>query len=230
MQSPVAVAAMKLIANTRLRQSEDGQDLLEYGLLCALIALFALGRRGDRRTNHPQRVLEVHCQQFLVAAFAALSRRRTGRDDDRHPDPPHPERVDCLDGGRRIRILRPRDSAVSRSRLRRSLSCSAWLLMMPGHLLGATGAGDVKLMAAVGAIVGPAVVVNAFLFTAIAGGVLALIVAAQRQRLAATLAGTARLIAAPVGARQEIRSATSASRFAYGPAIAVGSVLAALVG
>ena len=46
-------------------------------------------------------------------------------------------------------------------------------LMMPGHALGATGAGDVKFMAAVGAIVGPALVVSAFLFTAVAGGVLA---------------------------------------------------------
>jgi Flp pilus assembly pilin Flp len=43
MQSAVAVAALKRIANARLRRSEDGQDLLEYGLLCALIALFALG-------------------------------------------------------------------------------------------------------------------------------------------------------------------------------------------
>ena len=104
------------------------------------------------------------------------------------------------------------------------------LLMLPGHLLGATGAGDVKLMAAVGAIVGPAIVVKAFLFAAIAGGVLAVIVAVQRKRLGTTLAGTARMIATPVGARQEIQSATSASRFAYGPAIAVGSVLAAFAG
>jgi prepilin peptidase CpaA len=103
-------------------------------------------------------------------------------------------------------------------------------LMLPGHLLGATGAGDVKLMAAIGAIVGPAVVVTAFLFTAIAGGVLALAVAIRRRRLSATLAGTGRLIAGPSEVRQEIRSATAASRFAYGPAIAVGSVLAALVG
>ena len=51
------------------------------------------------------------------------------------------------------------------------------LLMMPGHALGATGAGDVKLMAAVGAIVGPGLVVSAFLFTAIAGGILAILVA-----------------------------------------------------
>jgi prepilin peptidase CpaA len=103
-------------------------------------------------------------------------------------------------------------------------------LMLPGHMLGATGAGDVKLMAAIGTIVGPGIVVNAFLFTAVAGGMLAVVVALRRRRLSATLAGTARMIAAPTGAKQEIRSATASSRFAYGPAIAVGSVLAALVG
>ena len=103
-------------------------------------------------------------------------------------------------------------------------------LMMPGHLLGATGAGDVKLMGAVGAIVGPGLAVTAFLFTAVAGGVLAVIVAARRRRLAATVAGTGRLVAAPAEARREIRAAKPVSRFAYGPAIAIGSVLAALIG
>lgn len=103
-------------------------------------------------------------------------------------------------------------------------------LMMPGHALGATGAGDVKLMAAVGAIVGPALVVSAFLFTAVAGGVLAIAVALSRRRLAATLAGTGRLITAPGGVTKEIEAATGSSRFAYGPAIAIGSVLAALMG
>lgn len=103
-------------------------------------------------------------------------------------------------------------------------------LMMPGHLLGATGAGDVKLMAAVGAIVGPGLTVTAFLFTAIAGGVLAVVVAVRRRRLAATFAGTGRLIAAPTDAPRELRTAAPVSRFAYGPAIAIGSVLAALVG
>ena len=105
-----------------------------------------------------------------------------------------------------------------------------FLLMIPGHALGATGAGDVKFMAAVGAIVGPAMVVSAFLFTAVAGGVLAVAVALRRQRLAATLAGTGRLIAAPGEAKKEIQAATGSSRFAYGPAIAIGSVLAALMG
>jgi prepilin peptidase CpaA len=103
-------------------------------------------------------------------------------------------------------------------------------LMMPGHLLGATGAGDVKLMAAVGAIVGPVLVVSAFVFSAIAGGVLAVAVAIRRKRLAATLAGTGRMLAGPTGARQEVQAATAANRFAYGPAIAAGSVIAALLG
>jgi prepilin peptidase CpaA len=103
-------------------------------------------------------------------------------------------------------------------------------LMLPGYKLGATGAGDVKLMAAVGAILGPAMVVMAFLFTGVAGGVLAVAVALRRRRLGTTIQGTRRLLAAPSDVRKEIQAATVASRFAYGPAIAVGSVLAALIG
>jgi prepilin peptidase CpaA len=103
-------------------------------------------------------------------------------------------------------------------------------LMLPGHIIGATGAGDVKLMGAIGSILGPAGVVKAMLFTAVAGGVLALAVAARRRRLGETLAGTARMVAAPVEARRDIQSASSGRRFAYAPAIAAGSVIAALLG
>ena len=43
MQSSVAVAALKSLAETRrFRRSEEGQDLLEYGLLAALIAVIAI--------------------------------------------------------------------------------------------------------------------------------------------------------------------------------------------
>ena len=103
------------------------------------------------------------------------------------------------------------------------------LLMMPGYALGATGAGDVKLMAAVGAIVGPSLVFSAFVCTSLAGGVLAVAVALKRRRLAATLTQTGRLVAAPGAAPGEIKAATGASRFAYGPAIAVGSMIAILI-
>jgi len=43
MQSPVAVMTLRQLAGSKLRRSEDGQDLLEYGLLMALIAVFAIG-------------------------------------------------------------------------------------------------------------------------------------------------------------------------------------------
>jgi len=101
-------------------------------------------------------------------------------------------------------------------------------LMLPGHLVGATGAGDVKLFAAVGALIGPAPVATAFLYTAIAGGVMALIIALRRKRLRQTIGGTARLIATAAANVSAIESPLEHNRFAYAPAIAVGATLAAL--
>lgn len=43
MQSPAAVMTLRQLTTGRFRRSEDGQDLLEYGLLMALIAVFAIG-------------------------------------------------------------------------------------------------------------------------------------------------------------------------------------------
>ena len=100
-------------------------------------------------------------------------------------------------------------------------------LMMPGHVLGATGAGDVKLFAAAGTLLGAAQTFEAFLFVAIAGGVVALAVACMRGRLARTIARTARLFGR-TATRAEIESPTEHNRFAYGPAIAVGCIVAAL--
>ena len=103
-------------------------------------------------------------------------------------------------------------------------------LMLPGHVLGATGAGDVKLMAAIGSLLGPLLVFKAVLFTLVAGGVLAVVVAFKRKRLATTIATTARMLAAPSDAHNEISMAPPSSRFAYAPAIALGSMIAALIG
>jgi prepilin peptidase CpaA len=78
-------------------------------------------------------------------------------------------------------------------------------LMLPGHLFGATGGGDVKLLAAFGTWLGPVAIATAFVYAALAGGALALAVTAHRRRL-------------------RIQDNT----FAYAPAIALGTMAAAL--
>jgi len=103
------------------------------------------------------------------------------------------------------------------------------LLMMPGHVIGATGAGDVKLMAAVGSVVGPEMVLRAFLYSAVAGGVFAIVVAAWRGRLAATVRDACRLATSEAGVREAIESPSRANRFAYGPAIAAGTLVSLMV-
>jgi prepilin peptidase CpaA len=103
------------------------------------------------------------------------------------------------------------------------------VLMMPGHLIGATGAGDVKLMAAVGSVVGPDLALRAFLYSAVAGGVFAIVVAMHRGILTSTLQDAGRLVTSPAGAREAIESPSRANRFAYGPAIAAGTMVSLMV-
>jgi len=102
------------------------------------------------------------------------------------------------------------------------------LLMLPGHLWGGTGGGDVKLLAALGTWLGPYLIVKTFLYSAIAGGVLALIIAVHRRRVGPTLRGAARLVVAPVSTKREVEATGAANRFPYAPAIAAGTVLAVL--
>ena len=101
-------------------------------------------------------------------------------------------------------------------------------LMLPGHLVGATGAGDVKLLAAAGTLLGPGGVVAAFLYAAIAGGILALIVARRRRVLGATVERAAALVRIRAGTVAAIEHAATDNRFAYAPAIAIGALAAAL--
>ncbi len=101
-------------------------------------------------------------------------------------------------------------------------------LMLPGHLIGATGAGDVKLFAAAGAVMGAGRVLPAFLYAMLAGGVIAVFVAVQRHRLKHTLVTTATFIATRAANVAEIEGRHANNRFAYAPAIAIGTALAAL--
>ena len=101
-------------------------------------------------------------------------------------------------------------------------------LMLPGYIFRSTGAGDVKLFAAAGTLLGSGKILSAFLFVAIAGGVLALGIAWHRGRLARTVKQTAWLCGRPSDAKAAIESPREHNRFPYGPAIAVGCVMAAL--
>ena len=100
-------------------------------------------------------------------------------------------------------------------------------LMLPGHVIGATGAGDVKLFAALGTLLGPRGIVMAFFYTALAGGALAIIVALRRQLLRQTVERATTLVRTGGANVVEIEHAT-VNRFAYAPAIAIGSLAAAL--
>ena len=96
------------------------------------------------------------------------------------------------------------------------------------YLMGGMGAGDAKLVGAIGAIIGPKGVLIASLFTAIAGGVYALIVFLfntqyfknfiKRSALTAkTFAYTRHLIPIPVD--ESIKK----PKLCYGVAIAIGT-------
>ena len=73
----------------------------------------------------------------------------------------------------------------------RSVSGRRWrvlglglVIMLPLYMLRALGAGDVKLMAMVGAFLGPNATIGAILVTFIVGGVLTLLVVARNRTLA----------------------------------------------
>jgi prepilin peptidase CpaA len=107
-------------------------------------------------------------------------------------------------------------------------------LMLAPFLLGFMGGGDVKLMAAVGAFLGPGDGLAAFLYACLAGGLYALIVLARRSDLLVRvlkslgvslwlLATTGRTTFAPVALNAGL------PRLCYGLAIAAGTLAQILV-
>ena len=103
-----------------------------------------------------------------------------------------------------------------------------FILMLPGHLIGSTGAGDVKLLAALGTLLGPYGILTAFLYAALAGGALALIVAVRRRSLGRTMERTCTLVRTRGANVGDIEGTTTNNRFAYAPAIAIGAIATAL--
>ena len=102
-----------------------------------------------------------------------------------------------------------------------------FIVMLPGHVAGATGAGDVKLFAALGTLLGPGGALLAFFYTALAGGALAIAVALRRRMLRDTVARAAALVSSGGSNAAEIET-IQVNRFAYAPAIAIGALAVAL--
>lgn len=100
------------------------------------------------------------------------------------------------------------------------------------YLARAMGAGDVKLMAAVGAFVGPSNWLVIFLITALVGGVIALCFLAWRKRLKKTLENVAFILAemmhfrAPYVGREELSvKSQKAVTLPHGAVIGLGCIL-----
>lgn len=105
------------------------------------------------------------------------------------------------------------------------------LFLMP-YLLGGIGAGDVKLLAIVGALKGTEFVFYSFILTSIIGGIIALLVLLTKGRLLKVLRdlGTAVKLALlshlTVWRLPSLNDGNNQSQsFPYGVAIAVGSVI-----
>lgn len=99
------------------------------------------------------------------------------------------------------------------------------LLLIP-FMLGGMGAGDVKLLAVIGAWQGPGFVWFCFLCTAIAGGILSVVQLARSKRLFSTLKYTVFLFipgAPKVNAFGTLATAKTGEAFPYAVAIAAGT-------
>jgi prepilin peptidase CpaA len=103
-------------------------------------------------------------------------------------------------------------------------------LLLPMYMLRTLGAGDVKLMAMVGAFVGPQAALGCTVVTLLAGGVLALGVAAMTGRLLPLLRNTFQMGLHAMfrvlgGERVQIEAPAEASgRLPYAVAIAAGTL------
>ncbi|MEJ1168042.1 A24 family peptidase [Variovorax sp. CCNWLW235] len=108
---------------------------------------------------------------------------------------------------------------------------TGFAIMLPFYVLRIMGAGDVKLMAMVGAFLGPQQTLQTILFTCIAGGFAAVAVAIHRRRLGHMLAnvkGAAQgiVVSGIAGIRPSgaIDTRQSIGKLPYGICICVGTI------
>lgn len=102
------------------------------------------------------------------------------------------------------------------------------VLIIP-YLLGGMGAGDTKLMGAVGSLLGPRAALVAFIFTGLIGGIYALVILARYGNLKSTFKRYGTILKTFVLTQTMIYIPPSQKetkpRLCYGVAIAVGTLL-----
>jgi prepilin peptidase CpaA len=137
--------------------------------------------------------------------------------------------VPFLVGGLAIQSIKGGLPGSGRSLAGVALAC---LVFGVPWFIGAMGMGDLKLAAGVGAWIGPAQFVTASVFTALAGGVLAVGWALWHGALGASLDSAGDLLtpwrASPPREKRRVRERTDATALPYAPAIAIGTLLSFL--
>lgn len=105
------------------------------------------------------------------------------------------------------------------------------LLFIP-FLMGGMGAGDVKLLAAVGALKGPTFVFYTFFFTALIGGVIALLILVRKKKIWSLLKQIvfSLMIRDKTVSISQMTATNQSVSFPYGIAIVLGTFCAYLWG
>jgi prepilin peptidase CpaA len=101
------------------------------------------------------------------------------------------------------------------------------LLLIP-YFLGGMGAGDVKLLAVIGAFGGPVFVLNSFLYGAVIGGIISAFLLIRRKSLGMTLKRfllILPLISRPQFIKEDLQEIHQ-EKFPYGIAMVLGTLLA----
>lgn len=96
------------------------------------------------------------------------------------------------------------------------------LLIIP-YLLGGMAAGDVKLLMAIGALKGTTFVVSSFLYIAIIGGIIALIILIKKKELISSLQRI--FFSAQMRTLDSLSKADLHHAYPYGVAIVLGTVI-----
>lgn len=106
------------------------------------------------------------------------------------------------------------------------------VLLIP-YLLGGMGAGDVKLMAAIGALTGAAFTFYAFVYTALIGGLIALVLIFKERGVWNTIRSfffTITFFRSDLGSMMMKKDKSNSIAFPYGVAIVLGTVCAGVLG